>query len=90
VRCLAWSSDPKHLDFFRSFFEAYALALRHPERFSEFLVSVVADWVGSDDPAHATLELAVLRGLLLDLLTTGERKRVQGAFGAVPADAGWA
>jgi AcrR family transcriptional regulator len=77
----AWSSDPRHLDFFRSFFEAYALALRHPERFSRFLDRVVADWVLTDDPARTTLELAVLRGLLLDLLTTGERKRVQDAFG---------
>jgi AcrR family transcriptional regulator len=76
----AWSSDPKHANFFRSFFEAYGLALRHPERFSGFLDRVVGDWVLTDDPARTTVELAVLRGLLLDLLTTGEGERVQQAF----------
>lgn len=78
----AWSSDPQHLDFFRSFFEAYGLALRHPDRFEGFLERVVSDWLVTDDPVRATLELAVLRGLLLDLLTTGERTRVQEALGA--------
>jgi AcrR family transcriptional regulator len=76
-----WTSRPEHLAFFRSFFEAYGLALRQPERFAPFLDRVVADWlVMGDDPARATLGLAVVRGLLLDLLTTGERDRVDAAF----------
>jgi AcrR family transcriptional regulator len=77
----AWSSDPEHLDFFRSFFEAYGLALRHPDRFAGFLERVVSDWLVTDNPVRTTLDLAVLRGLLLDLLTTGEHARVQEAFG---------
>jgi AcrR family transcriptional regulator len=75
-----WTSSPERAAFFRSFFEAYGLALRQPERFAPFLERVVDDWLGERDPARATLELAVLRGLLLDLLTTGERERVDGAF----------
>jgi AcrR family transcriptional regulator len=76
-----WTSHPEHLAFFRSFFEAYGLALRQPKRFAPFLDRVVADWmVMGDDPAQATLELAIVRGLLLDLLTTGERDRVDAAF----------
>jgi AcrR family transcriptional regulator len=75
-----WTSDPQRLPFFRSFFEAYGLALRQPERFEAFLGRVVCDWIGQTDAELATLELAVLRGLLLDLLTTGERERVEGAL----------
>jgi hypothetical protein len=40
----------------------------------------VSDWLPEAGAEHATLELAVLRGLLLDLLTTGERQRVQSAL----------
>jgi AcrR family transcriptional regulator len=75
-----WTSSPERLAFFRSFFEAYGLALHQPERFRPFLERVVADWLVSAEPARATLELAVVRGLLLDLLTTGERERVDAAF----------
>ena len=81
----AWTSAPERLALFRSFFEAYGLALHQPERYRPFLDRVVADWLADAEPAgrtpqQATLELAVLRGLLLDLLTTGERERVQAAF----------
>ena len=75
-----WTSSPERLPFFRSFFEAYGLALRQPDSFGPFLDRVVSDWLGAADPARATLELAVLRGLLLDLLTTGERDRVEAAL----------
>jgi AcrR family transcriptional regulator len=75
-----WTADERHEQFFRSFFEAYGLALRRPERFEPFLARVVSDWVGPGSPPAATLELAVLRGLLLDLLTTGERDRVEEAL----------
>jgi AcrR family transcriptional regulator len=72
-----WSSHPERLKFFRSFFEAYGLALRQPERYAPFLERVIGDWLTTDETPRTTLELAVLRGLLLDLLTTGERERVE-------------
>jgi len=75
-----WTSSPERLPFFRSFFEAYGLALHQPDRFARFLGRVVTDWLLTPDAPRATLELAVLRGLLLDLLTTGERERVEQAF----------
>jgi AcrR family transcriptional regulator len=76
-----WTSSLERLAFFRSFFEAYGLALQQPERFAPFLDRVVADWlVVGGEPERATLELAVVRGLLLDLLTTGERERIDAAF----------
>jgi AcrR family transcriptional regulator len=77
-----WTASPERLPFFRFFFEAYGLALRRPESFEPFLTRVVSDWLPSDDARReqATLELALLRGLLLDLLTTGERDRVESAL----------
>jgi AcrR family transcriptional regulator len=75
-----WTSSPERLPFFRSFFEAYGLALRQPQRYAPFLSRVVTDWLDTPSPAQTTLELALLRGLLLDLLTTGERERVDGAL----------
>ncbi|HXD54591.1 MAG TPA: TetR/AcrR family transcriptional regulator [Solirubrobacteraceae bacterium] len=75
-----WTADEERLPFFRFFFEAYGVALRHPERYEAFLRRVVADWLPEGGEREATLELAVQRGLLLDLLTTGERERVEGAL----------
>jgi AcrR family transcriptional regulator len=79
-RVWAWTSGPDRLPFFRSFFEAYGLALRQPDQLGAFLQRVVTDWLPTGNPARATLELALLRGLLLDLLTTGDRERVDSAL----------
>jgi AcrR family transcriptional regulator len=75
-----WTADPAREPFFRFFFETYGLALHRPERYAPFLERVVDDWIDPRNPAAATLELAVLRGLLLDLLTTGDRERVEEAL----------
>jgi AcrR family transcriptional regulator len=78
-----WTSDPRHEALFRLFFEAYGLALQNPDRYAEFLDHVVEDWLGELAPAvgadRATLAVAAVRGLLLDLLTTGDRDRVEAA-----------
>ncbi|MGD0608963.1 MAG: TetR/AcrR family transcriptional regulator [Streptosporangiaceae bacterium] len=89
----AWTrtSDPRRGAEFRLFFAAYGHALQAPQHFDGFLQHVVADWMsaladaqGADtDPATAkrtaTLVIATIRGLLLDLLATGDRDRVQDA-----------
>ena len=79
-----WASDPAQDAFLRLFFEAYALALRSPERHAEFLDHVVQDWLDTPmaavDGVSATLAIATIRGLLLDLLTTGDRDRVEAAM----------
>lgn len=87
----ARSSDPQHGAEFRLFFAVYGRALQAPQQFAGFLEHVVADWMralcdaqGPDiDPATATrtatLVIATTRGLLLDLLATGDRARVQEA-----------
>lgn len=85
-----WTSNPQRGQEFRLFFAVYGRALQAPQQFAEFLEHVVADWMNSlckvqgpdIDPAaaarRATLVIATIRGLLLDLLATGERDRVHG------------
>ncbi len=89
----AWArtSHPQQEAEFRLFFAAYGRALQAPQQFAGFLEHVVADWMsalvdaqGPDiDPATATrtatLVIATIRGLLLDLLATGDRVRVNDA-----------
>ena len=85
------TSDPRRGAEFRLFFAVYGCALQAPQQFAEFLEHVVADGMmpcvdaqGPDaDPATATrtatLVIATIRGLLLDLLATGDRDRIQDA-----------
>jgi AcrR family transcriptional regulator len=89
----AWTqaSDPRRAGEFRLFFAVYGRALQAPDQFAEFLNHVVADWMGALLDAQgpttdlesatrsATLVIATLRGLLLDLLATGDQDRVQDA-----------
>jgi AcrR family transcriptional regulator len=88
-----WLSAPETTPFLRLFFHVYGLALENPERYPGFLDHAVGDWLGplSDQleragvaPAAAqeaaTLVLAVARGLLLDLLVTGDRERIGSAL----------
>lgn len=79
-------------DWFKLFFEAYVSSLRDPETYAEFLEEAVHRWVGviqaifEEDRPHlagndaATLLLATIRGLHLDLLATGDRARVERAL----------
>lgn len=89
----AWkaASNPKRAGEYRLFFEVYGRALQAPEKYAGFLDHVVADWMGSLIAAQgpdvdlvpatrsATLVIATIRGLLLDLFATGDRRRVQDA-----------
>ena len=87
----AWTraSDPRREAEFRLLFAVYGRALQAPGQFAAFLEHAVTAWMTAlvdaqgpeTDPAtatrRATLVIATLRGLLLDLLTTGDRDRVQ-------------
>jgi AcrR family transcriptional regulator len=89
----AWkgASNPQRGGEYRLFFEVYGRALQAPQPFAEFLEHVVADWMralveaqGPDvAPATATrtatLVIATIRGLLLDLLATDDRDRIEDA-----------
>jgi AcrR family transcriptional regulator len=79
-----WVSDPEQDPLMRLFFEVYGLALRRPDRYSEFLAHAVHDWLDGPlaaiDDVSATLAIATVTGLLLDLLTAGDRSRVEDAM----------
>jgi AcrR family transcriptional regulator len=77
----------------RLFFELYGQALQGREYAQSVLDGVVDDWVGpaaaaliargltpADARAEARLGLAVVRGLLLDVLATGDIAGVDAAF----------
>jgi AcrR family transcriptional regulator len=79
--------------FLRLFFEVYGLALQDPARFPGFLDHAVSDWLGfiasllrragvRRARAHtaATVVVAAYRGLLLDVLATGDEKRTTRAL----------
>jgi AcrR family transcriptional regulator len=88
-------SDPALWPNERLFFELYGQALQRRPHTEEFLDGIVEDWVepaanasiarGVPETlarAQARLGIAVTRGLLLDLLATGDRAAVDGAMDA--------
>jgi AcrR family transcriptional regulator len=79
-----WATDPAHDALYRTFFEAYGLALRDPAAYQSFLDTVVTDWLAElgqgGDPIAATALIALVRGLLLDLLATGDSERVNATY----------
>ncbi|WP_405146622.1 TetR/AcrR family transcriptional regulator [Nocardia salmonicida] len=92
-RAWQWMSDPEHAPLYRLLFEIYGNALQQPQKFQPFLAHIVEDWLpiltdtfeaaGDDHDtavAKATLAIAIARGLLLDLLTTGDTDRITTAF----------
>lgn len=86
-------TDPALWPAERLFFELYGQALQGREGTTPFLDGIVESWVGplsestvkfGSSPelarADARLGLAVVRGLLLDLLATGDRAGVDAAM----------
>ena len=87
-------SDPRLWPAERLFFELYAQALLGRPGTEGFLDSAIEPWIAAMEPAiireagldsktaraEARLALAITRGLLLDLLATGDRDGVTEAF----------
>jgi AcrR family transcriptional regulator len=81
-------SDPSLWPFERLFFECYARGAQGEEPFTLLVPSAVHSWLelaaghpAGGDAAFNRLGLAVIRGLLLDLVATGEREAVGEALG---------
>ena len=85
-------TTPQSEALFQFFFETYALALRNPRRFGDFLNSAVQDWlefiaeplIRTGHPkekarAFATVVLAGFRGFLLDYCASHDRERIDQA-----------
>ena len=77
-------SDPDQGPLMRLFFEVYGLALRHPDRYPDFIDHAIHDWLDEPlaaiDGVSAKLAIATVTGLVLDLLTTGDRVQVEDAM----------
>lgn len=92
----AWQrySASNYLPIMQLVFEIYGRAIRDRERFSGFLEDVIGSWTGmlaerferslgmsrSEAKLLARVEVATIRGLLLDLVTTGDRKGTTAAI----------
>ena len=87
-----WASSAEHAPFMRLFFEVYAHALRERPWTDTFRATVIAAWerplvdlftshgfAADDARIRARLTLATARGLVLDLLITGERDVLDAA-----------
>lgn len=87
---VAWRhlSAPAQRDYWRLVFGAYGMAVADPDRYARFLDGAVTDWIELSQaqlaaagcpPGHgaglATLIVGAFRGILLDLLVTGDRAR---------------
>jgi len=97
-RLWQWLADPEQAGVERLFFESYARSLHDEDgAWAGFGKTSVSDWLpfinrmlgamagrpGRDTDPMPTFVLASVRGLLLDLLATGERDRVGRAFGVL-------
>jgi AcrR family transcriptional regulator len=92
-RMWEYVADPAQGDFERLFFALYGRALQGDEQVRPLLGESIESWLEANETlaaaqgippgvarTHARLGLAVVRGLLLDLLATGDRDGVDAAL----------
>jgi AcrR family transcriptional regulator len=78
-----WIAAPEREPFLRLFFEVYVDALGREEAeplVRDWLEFLRTSWQPPVDEATATLMVAVVRGLLLDRLATGDHARTDDAL----------
>jgi AcrR family transcriptional regulator len=84
-----WLTVEERAPFLRLFFEVYVDAMSHPDAYAEGGRPMVGDWLNylrsrwrpePLDSATATLYIAVVRGLLLDRLTSADPERTDRAL----------
>jgi AcrR family transcriptional regulator len=91
-RAFMWSTSEGFVGVFRLTYEILWAALRNPERYRDFLDQVTSEWQlgfagamqasGYSEPHSRTVStayLAALRGLVIDLIVTGDRERISEA-----------
>lgn len=83
------ATKPQNLPYLRLLFEVHVLALQRPRRFRKYFRETSESWLaliertlppGPDRTATATLYVAVVDGLLLELLSTGDARRTRRAL----------
>jgi len=78
-----WIAAPEREPFLRLFFEVYVAALAAGDAeplVRDWLDFIETSWTPAVDPPTATLLVAVVRGLLLDRLATGDTQRTDDAL----------
>jgi len=84
-----WATAPDNLGHLRLQYQLQVLAAHNPEVYARYLQPNATAWVevvvaalppGDRDPAFATLIVAVFDGLLLELMSTGDRARTTRAM----------
>lgn len=84
-----WASAPERLRALRLLFEVQVLALQHPAGYAKYLEQTSSSWLRTIERALprspqrravATLCQAVIDGLLLELLSSGDRRRATAAL----------
>jgi AcrR family transcriptional regulator len=84
-----WTIRPANVRYMRLLFEVQALALQNPAGYARYLEGTSSSWLdlierslppSSDNRAVATLCAAVMDGLLLEYLSTGDRRRTTKAL----------
>jgi AcrR family transcriptional regulator len=100
-----WTTDSRNSPYLRLLFEVQMLALQNPAAYARYLEGTSSSWLAlietalppsTDRRARATLCAAVIDGLLLEFLSTGDLRRTSSAldiFGSLlqadmPRDAG--
>jgi AcrR family transcriptional regulator len=84
-----WTTAPANSSYLRLMFEVQMLALQNPASYAHYLESTSSSWLAlietalppsADRRARATLYAAVIDGLLLEFLATGDRRRTTRAL----------
>jgi AcrR family transcriptional regulator len=87
-----WATSSQHERYLRLFFEVHGLALQKPAQYGPYLEGAIASWVEmmalvlptnlsrQKRRALATLAVGTVVGLLLDYLSSGNKKGATGAL----------
>jgi len=84
-----WTTDPRNSPYLRLIFEVQMLALQNPTAYARYLQGTSSSWLtlietalppSADRRVRATLCAAVIDGLLLEFLSTGDLRRTSDAL----------
>jgi hypothetical protein len=84
-----WTIHPKNVRHMRLLFEVQALAVQNPDKYARYLEGTSSSWLdlietslppSTDKRIVATLCAAVIDGLLLEYLSTGDKVRTTKAL----------
>jgi AcrR family transcriptional regulator len=84
-----WTTDPRNSPYLRLMFEVQMLALQNPTAYARYMQGSSSSWLtlietalppSADRRARATLCAAVIDGLLLEFLSTGDLRRTSNAL----------